>query len=195
MPASLQLSPMFDPTLDRVGFPLDHPYVERVYCSVLGPTSVLMLRQFGELLAEHPHGVSVDLVDLSRSLGVGPRGTDGEVGRNAPVRRTLDRLVQFRLATWLGEDRLGVLTKVPAVSRHHAERLCGPVQLAHERLLTDHLGAVVARAEGREPAVPAVRPPAEAPTAGAGPKAPGSDVAARLSAFGTNGHDPRGIAR
>lgn len=157
---------MFDPTLDRVGFPLDHPYVERVYCSVLGPTSVLMLRQFGELLAENPRGVSIDLVDLSRSLGVGPRATDGEVGRNAPVRRTMDRLVQFRLATWLGEDRLGVLTKVPAVSRHHAERLCGPVQVAHERLLTDHLGAVVARAEGREPAVP-VRPPAEAPTAGA----------------------------
>lgn len=195
MPASVQLSPMFDPTLDRVGFALDHPYVERVYCSVLGPTSVLMLRQFGELLAENPHGVSVDLVDLSRSLGVGRGGTDGEVARNAPVRRTMERLVQFRLATWLGEDRLGVLTKVPAVSRHHAERLCGPVQVTHERLLTDHLGTVVARAEGREPAVPAVRPPSAAPTAGTGPKAPGSDVAARLSAFGTNGHDPRSIAR
>jgi hypothetical protein len=25
---------MFDPTLDRVGFPLDHTYVERIYCSV-----------------------------------------------------------------------------------------------------------------------------------------------------------------
>jgi hypothetical protein len=165
-----------------------------VYCSVVGPTSVLMLRRFGELLAENPHGVSVDLVDLSRSLGVGPRATDGEVGRNAPVRRTMERLVQFRLATWLGADRLGVLTKVPAVSRHHAERLCGPVQVAHERLLTDHLGAVVARAEGREPTAPAVRPPAEAQTA-SGRKAPGSDVAARLSAFGTNGPDPRGIAR
>ena len=34
MPASVELSPLFDPTLDRVGFPLDHPYIERVYCSV-----------------------------------------------------------------------------------------------------------------------------------------------------------------
>jgi hypothetical protein len=185
---------MFDPTLDQVGFPLDHPYIERVYCSVLGPTSVLMLRRFGELLAENPRGVSVDLVDLSRSLGVGPRGTDGELGRNAPVRRTMDRLVQFRLAAWQGDDRLGVLTKVPAVSRHHAERLCQPVQVTHERLLTDHLGAVVARAEGRELPVSAVHVLAD-PTAAPGPKPPGSDVAARLAAFGANGHDPRSIVR
>lgn len=195
MPAAVQLSPMFDPTLERVGFPLDHPYIERVYCSVLGPTSVLMLRRFGELLSEHPNGVSVDLVDLSRSLGVGPKGIDGEVGRNAPVRRTMERLVQFRLASWQGDDRLGVLTKVPAVSRHHAERLCAPVLVTHERLLTDHLGAVVARAEGRVLPVAAVRPPAEAASVVPGPKPPGSDVAARLRAFGTNGHDPRSIVR
>ncbi|MGH9266992.1 MAG: hypothetical protein ACRD0D_02325 [Acidimicrobiales bacterium] len=26
MSATVELSPLFDPTLDRVGFPLDHPY-------------------------------------------------------------------------------------------------------------------------------------------------------------------------
>src|SRR4051812_22956249 len=70
VPASIESPPLFDPTLDRVGFPLDHPYIERVYCSVLGPSSVLFLRRAGELFAEHPEGTRLDLVDLSRSLGL-----------------------------------------------------------------------------------------------------------------------------
>lgn len=61
-------------------------------------------------------------------------------------------------------------------------------------MLTDHLGAVVARAEGREVPVPAVPPPAD-PTAATGPRAPGSDVAARLRALGANGHDARDVVR
>ena len=28
MSAIVESSPLFDPTLDRVGFPLDHPYIE-----------------------------------------------------------------------------------------------------------------------------------------------------------------------
>jgi len=85
VPASIDLSPMFDPTLERVGFPLDHPYIERVYCSVLGPSSVL-LRRAGELFAEHPKGARVDLF---RSLGLGVRADVHGIGRNAPLRRTV----------------------------------------------------------------------------------------------------------
>ncbi len=71
--------------MDRVGFPLDHPYLERVDCSVLGPTSVLLLRRVGELLAEHPHGVTVDLGDLSRSLAVVPIDLLAPAGVHVPT--------------------------------------------------------------------------------------------------------------
>ena len=98
MPASVELSPLFDPTLDRVGFPLDHPYIERVYCSVLGPSSVLFLRRAGELFAEHPEGARVDLVDLSRSLGLGARADADNIGKNSPLRRSMERLVRFGMA-------------------------------------------------------------------------------------------------
>lgn len=64
---------------------MDHPYVERVYCSVLDPSSVLFLRRAGELFAEHPGGLRVDVVDLFRSLGLGVRADADDVGRN--VRR------------------------------------------------------------------------------------------------------------
>lgn len=144
MPESLVLSPMVDSTLDRVGFPLDHPYIEQVWLPVLGPTSVLLLRRAGSLLDEHPQGVRVDLVELSRAFGLGPKPGVEEVGRHAPIRRTLDRVVQFRLGSWLGDDRLGVYTKVPAVSRSQAERLPESVRGLHDRLLDDHLGRLAA---------------------------------------------------
>jgi hypothetical protein len=140
VPESLVLSPMIDTTYDRVGFPLDHPYIENVWLPVLGPTSVLLLRRAGTLLEEHPNGVRLDLVELSRSFGLGPKPGVEEVGRHAPIRRTLDRVVQFRLGSWLGDDRLGVYTKVPAVSRSQAERLPESVRVVHDRLLDDHLG-------------------------------------------------------
>ena len=69
MPASVELSPMFDPTLERVGFPLDHPYIERVYCSVLGP----------ELGAAAAPG--------RRAVRRAPRGRPGRPRRPVPLPR------------------------------------------------------------------------------------------------------------
>jgi hypothetical protein len=192
VPASVELSPLFDPTLERVGFPLDHPYVERVYCSVLGPTSVLLLRRAGQLFAEHPEGLRVDLVDLSRSLGLGARADADDLGHSAPLRRTMDRLVRFRTATWRGEDRLAIHPKLPALERHRVAQLAEPVQAAHRRLLTDHLDGLVAQAEGRElePTVAGRAASVPAPTRQESP------VAARLRAFGTPAAiEPRVVSR
>ena len=194
MPASLELSPLFDPTLDRVGFPLDHPYIERVYCSVLGPSSVLFLRRAGDLFAEHPQGTTVDLVDLARSLGLRSRADTDDIGKNSPLRRTMERLVRFGMAAWRGDNHLGVHPKLPALERHRAARLPEPVQAVHHRLLTDHLDGLVARAEGRELNAPSVEDPGpERLTAPVERRE--SPVATRLRAFGTNGDHPRIVTR
>ena len=188
MPASVEVVPLFDPTLDRVGFPLDHPYVERVYCSVLGPSSVLLLRRAAELFAEHPAGMRLDIVDLSRSLGLGVRPDAVDVGRSSPLRRTMDRLVHFRMAAWRGDDRLAISPKVPAVERGRLGRLPESVLSDHHRLLKSHLDGIVARAEGRQLEA--------APTARAVDRAPReSPVAARLRAFGATTPEPRIVAR
>ena len=189
MSASIELSPLFDPTLDRVGFPLDHPYVERVYCSVLGPSSVMLLRRTADLFAEHAAGARVDVVDLSRSLGLGVRPDAADVGRNSPLRRTMDRLVHFKMAVWRDDDRLGVHPKVPALERHRLARLPDSVLTSHHRLLKDHLDGLVARAEGRQ-----LEPePARSPAA---PAARESSVAARLHEFGRpTAPEPRVVAR
>lgn len=195
MPASVELSPLFDPTLERVGFPLDHPYVEQVYCSVLGPSSVMLLRRAGQLFAEHPEGHRLDVVDLSRSLGLGVRAEADDVGRHAPLRRTMDRLVRFRMAEWRGDDRLGVHPNVAAIESHRIERLPESVQARHHELLSGHIAGLVARAEGRN-----LAPVSVASIAAAEPAAPSverqeSPVAARLRAFAANSVDPRTVIR
>lgn len=203
MPATVHISPLPDPTLDRVGFPLDHPYLEQVYCSVLGPTTVLLLRRIGDLLDGHPEGVHLDLVETSRSLGVGARGADdAEVGRNAPIRRALDRIAMFGLGKWTEPDEaLAVHAKVPALSRHKADRLPEKLQAVHRSLLTEHLDGLVALTEGRAPGQPVLAPiPTRlardaAPAAHPAAAARESEVAARLRAFGANGHGPRSVTR
>jgi len=189
VPASVELSPLFDPMLDRVGFPIEHAYVEEVYASVLGPSSVLFLRRAGRLLADHPDGVTLDVVELSRSLGLGARPDADDVGRNAPLRRTMDRLVRYRMAAWRGDDRLAVHSKVPAVEKHRLARLPETVQAAHHRLFTDHLRGLLGVAEGRELA------PERSPAQAVADAVRESPVAARLRAFGTSPTDPRSVAR
>lgn len=150
----------------------------------------MLLRRAGQLFAEHPEGLRVDLVDLSRSLGVRPDADD--LGHHAVLWRTLDRLVRFRTAAWRGEDRLAIHPKLPVLARHRVARLPVTVQAAHHRLLTGHLQGLVARAEGR--ILEAAGPGRAAPAPAAGRQE--SEVAPRLRAFGTPaGHDPRIAAR
>ena len=151
MQRTIHLSPVVDSTLERVGFPLDHPYLEQVYCSVLGPSSVLLLRHMGRQLAEHPGGVDLDLVDTSRRLGLGLRADDDaeEIGRRSPIARTVDRLAQFKLVLHLSEDTVGVHRRVPALSRGRVLRLTDGLRDTHDRMLTEHLSGLVAVAEGR----------------------------------------------
>ena len=163
MPRSLFIAPLVDPTLDRVGFPLEHPYVEQVWLSVVGPTSVLALRHFGRQLEVEPAGVTVDLVELSRSLGLQAKDSV-EIGRNSQLGRTIDRLIQFHFGAWIGEERLGVHRKVPAVTSHRVERLPGSVRSVHHELLGEHLDGLA--------------------RAGATPVRTTSPTAARLAAVG-----------
>src|SRR5207249_188966 len=124
--ASFELSPLFDPILERVGFPLDHAYIERVYCSVLGPRSVGLLRRAGELFAEHPGGVTVDLADLSRSLGLG--GASWRRRRRPEFAGGSHHGSHGPVSPGLLDERgpLGIHPKVPALAKHQVARLAEP---------------------------------------------------------------------
>lgn len=129
--------------LRRVGFALDHPYVEHCWSAVVGPTSTLLLRRLPLLWREQEPAV-VQVRDLARSLGLG-----GETGK---LRRVLGRLVDFGFANRPGEGVLEVYTAVRPLTPRQVERLPEWSQQTHSRLLgahLDELAASTARMNGR----------------------------------------------
>lgn len=133
----LRLSPLSStfPPGTAVGFPLDHPYIELVYVAVLGPSGVVLLRRAGFLFSRHPDGVTVDAAELARDIGV--RSSSGRpLGKQAALRRALDRLVRFRLAEWLGPDDLGIRTAVPPLSSRALRQLPDSTRELHDALVS-----------------------------------------------------------
>lgn len=126
------------PAVHRAGFPLDHPYVERCWAPILGPSSVLLLRRIPDLWKQSPT-IAVPLDDLARSLGLGA-GT----GRNSPMWKTVERIVHFRFAAWSGECELDVYTEAPPLGARQLERVPESTKARHEQLLGQHLDGLAA---------------------------------------------------
>ncbi len=122
-------------------FPIDHPYVLDFYTPVLGPTCVTLLRwAAGHLTPGQP--VEIDLTELAVRLGLTPN-----LGRNAPLIRTLHRLCLFRVAAWNPEPdadtdgRLLIVDHLPPVSTRQTARWPAalaadhqPAHIPHRRL-------------------------------------------------------------
>jgi hypothetical protein len=123
-----------DPAVRRVGFDLDHPYVENVWVGVIGPTSTLLLRRLPQLWRE-ASPARIEVAELAASLGVGTRVE----GWNNQLWRTFRRLAMFRLATPVEDGRVGVLVQLPPVTNRQLARLPEWTARTHERLLGQHL--------------------------------------------------------
>jgi hypothetical protein len=95
-------------------------YVETYWLPILGPSATWALRRISAWLATAPpSGLWLPVEPLARSLGLG-----SAAGRNCPMRRTLARLVDFRMAE-IDEDRdvLAVRTVIPALADRQIARL------------------------------------------------------------------------
>lgn len=133
-----------DPAVEARGHRPGSPYVELVWLGTLGPSTTLCWERLSRLAATGP-GTQIDTVDLSRNLGLG----DG-LGRNAPVSRTLARMVAFGAAARTG-DTLAVRLALADVPDRQLPRLSRSAQLAHRRW--GHPVDVPAYPEGAAPAV------------------------------------------
>ena len=116
--------PGWDPAHDARGL-----YVERVWCSVLGPTSTLGLRIIVSLLAKAPV-VKVQAVDLAQLLGV-----PGGASKWGVLGRSLRRLEQFGAAQSTEPDTWVVRTHLPSLTERQLMRH-GPLVRGFHHLLT-----------------------------------------------------------
>lgn len=139
----LTVASLHDPLVANLGHDVRSPYAETFWTPVLGPTAILALRRFADQMSGDSSGsYQFRVVDLAKDLGVG--GTGGASGRNAPIRRTLRRLVDFDMAAVRG-DTYAVRQQVAPLPARHLSRLSAGLQRAHERCL-EQLGPTPCRA-------------------------------------------------
>ena len=127
---AITISYWSDELIDRLGHDPRSSYVELFWLSVLGPSTVWLLRHCARLLDTHPDGARLDLADTARQLGVGHKG-----GRNSPLARSIQRACRFGAARPDGPDSFAVRRKLPPLNRGQIERLPIPLQRRHEQYL------------------------------------------------------------
>ena len=126
-PAFMVVTALDDRVTDSLGHRPGSPYVEEVWLGVLGPTTTWAWLRLARVAEQSP-GSALDMADLARSLGLST-GT----GANAPISRTLGRLVVFGAAQRAG-DTLVVRRALPDVPQRLLVTQAASARPAHERL-------------------------------------------------------------
>lgn len=129
---TIEIVPIRHPVVEALGHAPTSQYAEQFWLPVIGPSSLWVHRRLTAGLLTHRSGYVLHLPTLGREIGLGA-GT----GRNSPVVRTLTRLVDFHLAE-IADDRLGVYTKLPPLTRRQATRLPDHLAQRHRDLSTRH---------------------------------------------------------
>jgi len=129
-----RLTPWPDPVIDRLGYDPRHPYCEKFWTPIVGPTVYLLGRRFVDWLDEHPDGLGVAPVPLAGALGLG-----NGVGRHSPLLRSLARLVGFELAAVHPSGAgLSVRQHWPPLPARRAARLPGWLAEEHRAEIETH---------------------------------------------------------
>ena len=140
----ITLNPVSHPDrrVRQVGFGLTDPYVEQCWSAVVGPSTTLLLRRLPELWREH-QPAQIEASELGRSLGLSP-----SMAKHSPLAYTLGRLVRFRFARPVGQqrDNLDVFVEVAPLMAHQLAKVPQWTRNAHDRLLDAHLDGPGSRA-------------------------------------------------
>jgi|SRR6185369_3029943 len=101
------------------------PYVETYWLPTVGPSCVWLYRRFVQWLAAEPDGLTVDIEEVGRMVGL-----HGGTGKQAVVQRTLKRLDQFNLVDVEGW-KIGVHVMLPPISERQVLHLPERLQRTH----------------------------------------------------------------
>jgi hypothetical protein len=124
-PTLLTIVPWPDPVVEAHGHKPGSPYVEATWLGILGPSTTLCWQRLSRIATARP-ATAVDTTDLAVSLGLSE-----SLGRNAPISRTLGRMVAFGAADRSG-DTLAVRKALPDVPERMVARLSYTARLAHQ---------------------------------------------------------------
>ncbi len=126
----IRVVPWPDPVADASGFAANSAMVEWCWLPVVGPSGTWAYRRLVSALAANKGAYDQDLAELAHWLGLG-----AGVSPNAPVSRTLLRLVRFGLAGVTGTRTLAVRRTAPPLRSSQLDRLNPRLQRVHATLL------------------------------------------------------------
>lgn len=126
----IRVVPWPDPVADASGFAATSAMVEWCWLPVVGPSGAWAYRRLVSALSANKGAYDQNLAELAHWLGLG-----GGVSPNAPVSRTLLRLVRFGLAAVTGTRTLAVRCTAPPLRSSQLDRLNPRLQRVHATLL------------------------------------------------------------
>jgi hypothetical protein len=130
----LPVRPRRDDVIDALGYDPRSLYVETYWLSVLGPSTLWLLRRLVAGLELSPDGFDLPMAETARAIGLGDKG-----GRSSPFVRSLIRLVQFDVAVVSEGRALAVRRKLPPLNQRQVFRLPASLQAAHQRWQEEEL--------------------------------------------------------
>jgi hypothetical protein len=127
MPSSdLHITAWVDPVVDDWGHAVYSAYFELFWLPVLGPSSTCFVRRANLYLKSHPGGLSIDPVEVSLSLGIGPSQS-----RHGPLPKAIERSVKFGMVRRTAPRQLAVRQAVGQLPEHHVARLPPTLRKLH----------------------------------------------------------------
>jgi hypothetical protein len=123
---SVRLETFLDPAQTSGHHPRS-TYVERFWLPVLGPSTIVLVRQLAQRISEGER--EVDLAVLARTLGLGD-STQRERGFHRTLRRALD----FDVLRYTAARTLGLRALLPTLSVRQVEHLPETLRTEHRSL-------------------------------------------------------------
>ena len=99
-------------------------YAETFWLPILGPSTMWLLRKVAERFDTEPDGFALDLIDMSRALGIASKG-----GRNNSFHRAINRVVSFNMGSTIDDKTIAIRRHMPALHGGQTRRL--PPRLAN----------------------------------------------------------------
>jgi hypothetical protein len=130
-PSQLHLTSWDDKAIEKRGYPADSGFTELFWLPVLGPSATFLFRRLNWLLETFPEGVTVEMDELGRELGLGTCES-----RHAPLPRAISRLVRFGLARRSAPGKLAVRRAAGPLSPHLLNGLDPVLREAHQRVIS-----------------------------------------------------------
>lgn len=127
---SVQIIPWQDPRVDRIGFDPRSEYVETFWLPILGPSTLLLLRNIAQRFDDEPEGFTLEIKQTADALGIGSRQ-----GRNSAFHRSVNRIVNFGMARTIDDTTLEVRRVMTPLHSGQIRRLDQRSQRRHQDLM------------------------------------------------------------